>query len=198
MSKTSRFTGFGIEDDAEDKQQGLDSTTDNAEPTSNNVVDDPAAVTDDVPSDETPAEEPTEETPVEDLEIKEDDSEEAVEEKTKKIKIEIEIAQEGIDVATSAIASLEKISDEMQNSLQKGGLNSAGRNIATTTVQHTVKSLKINNEYKSSLEDYGYPLDDFHATRVSIDSISATILNAKEFKINRENRKSKLEAFINK
>ena len=177
MNKVSRFNGFGIEDeDTVTTGDGETAVTVNAEPPKDNAEEAPTdtpVVSENEEGNETPTEEPSEE--IEDLEIKEDDSEEVVEEKEKKIKIEIEIAQEEISQMTTAIASLEGICKQMEDSLQRGGLNVQGRSIAKTSVQHIANQFKLDPQPVSSLESYGYQIDDFHATRISIEGISETI-----------------------
>lgn len=194
MNKLSRFNNFGIEekDKTVTTADGDTAVTVNAEPPKDNgSVEDPNPETTDASTDtaeikpveeseEGSTEEP-EETTDEDLEIKEDDSEEVVEEKEKKIKIEIEIAQEQISDMSKAVSSLESICNDMQNSLQKGGLSVQGRAIAKTSVQHIAKQFKIEQSPVSSLESYGYQIDDFHATKVSIEGIKETILKMIEW-----------------
>ena len=181
MNKLSRFNGFGIEDEEQTvtTADGATDVTVNAEPPKDNAEEptDPTAT--ETPTDGEGGEETseTEETSDDDLEIKEDDSEEVAEEKEKKIKIEIEIAQEQIAQMSDAVSSLEAICSDMEKSLQRGGLNIAGRNIAKTSVNHIAKQFNIEQSTVSSLESYGYPLDDFHATRISIEGIVETVSN---------------------
>lgn len=178
MNKLARFNGFGIEDEenAVTTADGDTEVTVNAEPPKDNEdagAEVPSTSEGEGEENNESAEADSEE--VEDLEIKEDDSEEVAEEKEKKIKIEIEIAQEQISEMTTAIASLEGICQQMEDSLQRGGLNIQGRNIAKTSVQHIAKQFKLEVSNNASLESYGYQIDDFHATRISIEGISETI-----------------------
>ena len=81
--------------------------------------------------------------------------------KEKKIKIEIEIAQE----------SLNDICKQMEDSFQKGSLGVQGRMIAKTSINHIAKQFNLEQTKTTSLEGYGYQIDDFHTTRIEIDNI---------------------------
>lgn len=206
MNKVARFNSFGIEDeDTVTTGDGETAVTVNAEPPKDNTEDAP---TEDAPVvseneenvegevENENGEESSEET--DELEIKEDDSEEVVEEKEKKIKIEIEIAQEEISQMSEAVASLEGICKQMEDSLQRGGLNVQGRSIAKTSVQHIANQFKLDPQSVSSLESYGYQIDDFHATRISIEGFNSLKekLVSKSEKI--ATKKAKLESFSKK
>jgi hypothetical protein len=158
MNKLSRFTSYGIEDDEVVTKDGDTEVVVTAEPPKD--TEEPE-VNDDAPTEGTP---PIETTNV-DLEPK-DDSEETDEEKEKKIKIEIEIAQE----------SLNDICKQMEDSLQKGGLGVQGRMIAKASINHIAKQFNLEQTKTTSLEGYGYQIDDFHATRIEIDNIKEVIL----------------------
>lgn len=184
MSKLSRFTSYGIEDTETpgevETKDGNEEVTVNAEPTKDTDVDvitdkdDDATETTD---DDTSTDENTdvdsdeiEDINADDLEPSDTDTEEESEDKEKKIKIEIEIAQEQIKTMKSSVTSLESIRKEMEETLQKGGLNAQGRNIAKVALSQVCTKYKVEVP-TASMESHGYQIDDFHATIISTENI---------------------------
>jgi hypothetical protein len=193
MAKLSRFTSYGIEDTETpgevETKDGNEEVTVNAEPTKDTDVDvitnkddDTTDTTDDsdTSTDETTDEnsdddsEEVEDLDADDLEPSDTDTEEESEDKQKKIKIEIEIAQEQIKTMKSSVTSLESIRKEMEETLQKGGLNAQGRNIAKVALSQVCNKYKVEVP-TASMESHGYQIDDFHATIISTESIKNVV-----------------------
>lgn len=192
MSKLSRFTSYGIEDTETpgevETKDGSEEVTVNAEPTKDTDVevitnkdddttettDDTETSTDESTDEDSSSDDEVEDLDVDDLEPSDTDTEEESEDKQKKIKIEIEIAQEHIKTMKSSVTSLESIRKEMEETLQKGGLNTQGRNIAKVALSQVCNKYKIEVP-TASMESHGYQIDDFHATIISTESIKNVV-----------------------
>lgn len=123
------------------------------------VADDATAVTDEVPT--------------------EDDlsTDEETESKEQKIVLEIKVAQEEMTSLNNKLVSLESIRNDLDTSLQSGGFNFTSRNITNTAVNAILADTNIKMITPSLESNDGFPISNYQATKVSLESISDVIKN---------------------